>query len=301
MKKKIMGLLTLIILSSLFLSISVSAQYKFGASVLNRQNIYSCILEDYLKESAEKLNIDITVMDGQNDSNVQMNQVQNFITSGVDAILLAPCSIDGAKGAYKLASDANIPVLTFDCGAPGNYVAHVGTDNYKGGVLAAKYIAEELLENQEGKVAFVGYVEIEPCLYREEGFFDTIKNYPLIEVVDSQNCSGSVEKAISITQNMLLKHDELDAIFYIGDPFAIAGYQVVKSAKRNVKIVGFDASPDVVAEIKKDNGILVATVAQDAEGIASTVVEYAVKYLNGEEVPKETLIEGYIVDFENTE
>jgi len=302
MSKKIISLLILVITLSIILSLSISgvcAKLSFGASVLNRQNIYSCILEDYLKEAAKNLDVDIVVMDGQNDSSKQIDQVQDFITSGVDAILLAPASIDGAKGAYKLAKEAGVPVFTFDCGAPGDFIAHVGTDNYKGGILAAKYIAEEILKNQSGKIAFVGYKEIEPCVYREEGFFDTIKKYPNIEVIDIQNCSGSVEKAISITQNMLLKHEDLEAIFYIGDPFAIAGYQVVKSEKRDVKIVGFDASPDVVAEIKKDNGILVATVAQDAKGIASTIVKYAVDHLNGKEVPQTTLIEGYIVDLKN--
>ena len=108
MINKKFSLFTLVIILVIILSLSISASAKlsFGASVLNRQNIYSCILEDYLKEAAKNLDVDIVVMDGQNDSSKQIDQVQDFITSGVDAILLAPASIDGAKGAYKLAKEA---------------------------------------------------------------------------------------------------------------------------------------------------------------------------------------------------
>ena len=178
--------------------VNTFAKTTVGVSLLTREHVYYNFLEQYLKEEAEKLDVDIIVMDGNFDSSVQMNQIQNFIVEGVDAILLAPASISGAEGSFKLAKEAGIPLLTFDVSAPGDYVAHVGTDNYAGGKLAGKYMAEEVLEDQSGKVVIVTYSEIEACVFREEGFVEVINQYPDIEVIAIQNFYGSIKKAANV-------------------------------------------------------------------------------------------------------
>jgi len=73
----------------------------------------------------------------------QMAQVQDFIIQGVDAIILSPVSEAGGEPPFKLAQKANIPVFTMDTTTTGEIVAHVATDNYKGGQLAGEYMAGE--------------------------------------------------------------------------------------------------------------------------------------------------------------
>ncbi len=97
--KKFTSLLTLIIVLSIVLSLTIGvfAKTTVGVSLLTREHVYYNFLENYLKEEAKNLDVDIIIMDGKFDSNIQMNQVQDFITSGVDAILLSPASISGAE------------------------------------------------------------------------------------------------------------------------------------------------------------------------------------------------------------
>ncbi len=300
--RKITSLLTIILILSIVLSLSIGvfAKTTLGVSLLTREHVYYNFLEKYLKEEAKNLDIDIIIMDGKFDSNIQMNQVQDFITLGVDAILISPVSVSGAQGSYKLAKEAGIPVFTFDASAPGDFIAHVGTDNFKGGEVAGRYMAENLLKDQTGKVVIVTYSEIEGCVFREEGFCKVISEYPNIEVIDIQNCSGSMEKAANITQDMLLKYDDIDGLFGVGDPFAMGAYQVIRAAGREIPIVAFDGNPEGLAEIKK-GGIWKADVAQDPKKVAITVLNYAVDYINGKEVPHLTLVEPFLIDINNVE
>lgn len=302
MSKKMKNVLNVAVILSIVVlfGLNACAETKIGVSLLTREHVYYNFLEQYLEEEAEKLNVDLIIMDGNFDSNVQMNQIQNFIVEGVDAILLAPASISGAEGCYNLAKDAGIPILTFDVSAPGDYVAHVGTDNYAGGKLAGKYMAENILEDQKGNVVIVTYSEIEACVFREEGFVEVINEYPDIEILDIQNCSGSMEKAANVTQDMLLKYDKIDGLFGVGDPFAMGAYQSIRAAGREIPIVAFDANPEGLAEIKK-GGLWKADVGQDPQKVAQTVLNYAVDYLNGKEIPKETLVEPFVVDIENVD
>jgi ribose transport system substrate-binding protein len=302
MSKKMKNILNVAVILSIVVlfGLNVCAETTIGVSLLTREHVYYNFLEQYLEEEAEKLNVDLIIMDGNFDSNVQMNQIQNFIVEGVDAILLAPASISGAEGCYNLAKDAGIPILTFDVSAPGDYVAHVGTDNYAGGKLAGKYMAENILEDQKGNVVIVTYSEIEACVFREEGFVEVINEYPDIEILDIQNCSGSMEKAANVTQDMLLKYDQIDGLFGVGDPFAMGAYQSIRAAGREIPIVAFDANPEGLAEIKK-GGLWKADVGQDPQKVAQTVLNYAVDYLNGKEIPKETLVEPFVVDIENVD
>ena len=81
----------------------------------------------------------------ENDREGQINVVQEFITKRVDGICLAPLDSQSLVPVVEEAAEANIPVVVFDSGLdgdPSNYVTYVATDNYNGGVLAARRLAE---------------------------------------------------------------------------------------------------------------------------------------------------------------
>jgi ABC-type sugar transport system substrate-binding protein len=81
----------------------------------------------------------------ESDRDMQISLVQSFITSKVDGICLAPLDSRSLAPAVKEASAAGIPVVIFDSGLDEDvYVSYVATDNYQGGVLAARRMAEAL-------------------------------------------------------------------------------------------------------------------------------------------------------------
>ncbi len=301
MKSKSSFILASILILMLSLSLFVEAKgITVGISLLTREHVYYNTLENAAKDEAQKLGFDLIVCDANFDSAKQMAQVQDFIIQGVDAIILSPVSEAGGEPAIKLAQKANIPVFTMDTTTAGDIVAHVATDNYKGGQLAGEYMAEKVLVDKKGKVAVVTYSEIEACVKREEGFKEIIATYPDIEILDVQNCSGSAEKAANVTQDMLLKHPELDAIFAVGDPFAMGALSAIRAAGREVQLVGFDGNPEGIEEIKKRE-LWIADVAQDPDKTARTTLNLVKDVLEGKSVPRLTLNAPFIIDDSNVD
>jgi ABC-type sugar transport system substrate-binding protein len=82
----------------------------------------------------------------ENDTEGQINVVQNFVSKKVHGICLAPNDSTALVDAVKLAKSSGIPVVIFDSGLDdeGSFVSYVATDNYHGGVLAARRLAEVL-------------------------------------------------------------------------------------------------------------------------------------------------------------
>ena len=192
-----------------------------GVSLLNSTHVFYNSIESAMEEQAKEYGWTLDVQDAAGDANKQLGQVQDFITKKVDAIVIAPTNSAGSKSMIDLADKAGIPVFTMDIASDGKPVTHVATDNKKGGQLAAEYVVNNILTDKKGTAAVITYSEIESCVDREKGFTDYLKeNAPDIKVVDVQNYSGDQQKAADVMQNMLLKNDNIDVVFCVGDPAA---------------------------------------------------------------------------------
>lgn len=283
---------------------TASAEKKItvGVSLLTRQHVFYNSIESALESKAQELGVTVDIQDANQDASKQLSQVQDFITKKVDAIILCPTNSAGSKSMVELAEKANIPVLTMDIPSDGETVCHVSTDNHKGGELAAEYMVKNALEEAKGNVAVITYSEIEGCVEREKGFTEWIdSNAPDVKVVDVQNYSGDQSKAADVMQNMLQKYADLDAVFCVGDPAAMGALSSIKAANREVKIIGFDGNPEGVAEIKKENSLWIADVAQDPAKIGETALQSAVDTVNGKTVDSTIMISPYIIDKSNAD
>ena len=268
-------------------------------SLLNSTHVFYNSIESAMEEQAKEYGWTLDVQDAAGDANKQLGQVQDFITKKVDAIVIAPTNSAGSKSMIDLADKAGIPVFTMDIASDGKPVTHVATDNTKGGQLAAEYVVNNILTDKKGNAAVITYSEIESCVDREKGFTDYLKeNAPDIKIVDVQNYSGDQQKAADVMQNMLLKNDNIDVVFCVGDPAATGALSSITAAGAKTKIIGYDGNPEGVAEIKK-GGNWVADVAQDPAGIGKSTLEAIKKHLEGEQVDSEILIAPYIIDAKN--
>lgn len=268
-----------------------------GISIFTRTHVFYNRVEEAMQKKCDELGVKGVFMDADTDSEKQLSQVQDFITKKVDAIIICPVSTAGSNSCLELADKAGIPLLTAFTKSDGDSMCHFGTDENIGGELAGKYIEKALPDG--GEVAIITYDDVENCVLRAEGCKEYLSaNCENIKVVDEQNYQGDAEKASAITQDLLLKFPDLDLIFAVGDPAAMSAYTIVNGAGKDIKIIGYDGNPEAVNEIAKE-GVWIADVAQDPEGIGSAMIESAVKAINGEEIPKEKYIEPYIIDVEN--
>jgi len=298
MKYHIMLVITIIFL---FVSCSKKEESKsiktIGVTLLTRAHVFYRDLEEGLRSEAEKKGYKLIITAGDFDLGKQSNQIEDFITQKVDAIIVCPVDSRGVGPAIRKANEAKIPVFTADIASQeGEVVSHIASDNVAGGRLAGEYLAKVL--NGKGKVAIIGQPTVTSVLDRTQGFKDAIAKYPDIKIVADLNAEGVRDKAMQITSDVLQAHPDLNGIFGINDDSALGALDAVQQYKRlDVKIVGYDATPPARDAILKGTQ-LKADVIQNPKKIGATTIQKIHDYFSGEPVPKIVPVEVGIVDKE---
>jgi ribose transport system substrate-binding protein len=271
------------------------ATKTIGVSLLTRAHVFYKDLEEGLLTMARQNNYDLIIASAEFDLGKQTAQVEDFITRKVDAIIVCPVDSRGIGAAIKKANEAKIPVFTADIAAQeGDVVCHIASDNVAGGTLAGKYLAELL--KGKGKVAIIGQPTVTSVLDRTQGFKNALALFPNIAIVAEVNGEGVRDKAMQAAADILQAHPDLNGIFGINDDSALGALDAVMQFKRkNVFIVGYDATPPAVAAILNDTP-LKADVVQHPKQIGSVTIAQIKNYFAGIAVPKVVPVEVGIVD-----
>lgn len=260
---------------------------KIGVVLSTLNNPFFVTLKEGIEEKAKELNYELIIIDSQDDSAKELSSVEDLVTKGVDLILINPTDSDAVGNAIKIANEAKIPVVTLDRAAnSGEVVAHVASDNVKGGEMAGNFIIEKL--GGKGKVVELeGIAGTTAARERGEGFNKAVKGK--LEIVAKQTADFDRTKGLSVMENILQAQPEIQAVFAHNDEMALGALKAIEASKRNIIIVGFDAIEDAVKAVQ--DGKLSATVAQQPKLIGIFGVETASKILNGEKVEKNIPVE----------
>ncbi len=266
-------------------------------SPLTLSNPFFKVIGDHIKAEAEKNGYTVRIVDPNMDVKKQSDQIDDFISSGVTAIILVPCDRLSVGPSVQAANKAGIPVFTVDakCAAENAKIeGHVGTDNFQGGELAGKAMITAL-GDAGGKVLVLDFKKANSCVLRVAGFKKVIDAHNetatvKIEIVSELDGNGDRTKGYQSTADALQAHEDLDAIFAINDPSALGAYTAVKEAKRDdkIKIIGFDGQLDGKQAIK--DGKLYADPIQHPDKMGRQIVQLIMKYQAGEKFESETLI-----------
>ncbi|MEU4571148.1 D-ribose ABC transporter substrate-binding protein [Nonomuraea sp. ATR24] len=258
---------------------------ELGMSVSTLNNPYFVQLRDGAQEQADKLGATLTVTDAQNDASQQVNQVQNFTSQNMKAIILNPVDSDAAAPAVTAAERVNVPVIAVDRGVNGVEVAQtVASDNVAGGKLAAQELAKQMGEQGQA-VVLQGTPGTSASRDRGRGFEEGIKAFPNIQVVARQPADFDRAKGLDVMTNLLQSHPDVTGVFAENDEMALGAIRALGSrAGKQVKVVGFDGTPHGLTAVK--DGTLAATIAQQPRLLGQQAVEAAVKLARGEQVEK---------------
>lgn len=225
----------------------------------------------------------------EDDRDQQIQVVENFMTRQVSGIVLAPLDSQALVKPVNNAMQAKVPVVIMDSGLKSDkYVSFVATDNFKGGQLAGEHMGEIL--NGKGNVILLRYaVGSASTEEREAGFLDALKKFPNIKIISQDQYAGATrELAYATSQNLLNRFGrEADGIFVPCEPPTIAMTKALRDIGRaggKVKVIGFDAGSQEVADLKK--GDVQALVVQNPMKMGYLAVETLVKHLNGEKIEK---------------
>ncbi|MET4564663.1 ribose ABC transporter substrate-binding protein RbsB [Bacillus subtilis] len=257
-------------------------EFTIGLSVSTLNNPFFVSLKKGIEKEAKKRGMKVIIVDAQNDSSKQTSDVEDLIQQGVDALLINPTDSSAISTAVESANAVGVPVVTIDRSAEqGKVETLVASDNVKGGEMAAAFIADKL-----GKGAKVAELEGVPgaSATRERGSgFHNIADQKL-QVVTKQSADFDRTKGLTVMENLLQGHPDIQAVFAHNDEMALGALEAINSSGKDILVIGFDGNKDALSSIK--DGKLSATVAQQPELIGKLATEAADDILHGKKVQK---------------
>lgn len=256
-----------------------------GLSISTLNNPFFVTLKEGAEKAAKEANATLTVVDAQNDSAKQANDIEDLIQQGVDVILVNPTDSSAVTSAIESANKANIPVITVDRSADGGeVVAHIASDNVAGGKMAGEFIVEALKDGGN-IVELEGIPGSSAARERGEGFHQVIDKASNIKVVAKQAADFDRAKGLSVMENILQSQKDIKAVFAHNDEMALGALEALEAhGMKDVIVVGFDATDDAVKAVKE--GKMSATIAQKPALIGENAVKTALKVIKGETVEK---------------
>lgn len=226
--------------------------------------------------------------------------METMIDRQVDAIALAPSDKSALKIVVDRATAAKIPVVIYDSAvASDKYVTFVATDNYAAGELGADRMGQVL--RGKGKIVLVKTTPGGASTTdRENGFKHELQEkFPGIQILDERFGMASYAQSLTVAENMLTAHPDLNGIFCSNESGTAGTVQALKARGNHLKLVGFDSSPMLIDELKA--GWIDSLVIQDPFHMGDVAVEEAVHALKGEPTPKKIALPAHLVSIANLE
>jgi inositol transport system substrate-binding protein len=282
----------------LSLSAAVSAQdLKIGVAMATYDDNFLTLLRTSIKKHAEDVGVNAQIEDGKNEVGTQFNQIQNFIASGVDAIVISPVDTDATVSISDAAEAANIPLVYVNRQPinidflPDNQ-AFVASNEVDSGTLQTKEVCRIL--GGKGKVlVLMGALTDQTGIQRTKDIHDVIATPECsgMEVVAEESGLWQRFKGNNIMTNWLSAGIEFDAVIANNDEMAIGAIQALKASGINmddVVVAGVDATADALAAMEA--GDLDVTVFQDAGAQGRGALDAAISLAKGEEVEQKVWV-----------
>ncbi|MBD8555143.1 substrate-binding domain-containing protein [Rhizobium sp. CFBP 8762] len=267
------------------------AETRIGVTMTSFDNPHLTILLNGIKAQAEAdKDVTLVLEDAQLDVARQLNQVQNFVANGVNAIIVNAVDGDATAAMTAAASSAGIPLIyvnhppaELDGGDMPAGTAYVGSAERDAGLFQAKAVCG-LLGGKGKAVVLIGPLENHAALVRTKTVEEVFGSPDCkIDVIEKQTANWNRVQAQDLVTSWLTAGLEFDAVVANNDEMAIGAAQAIKSASGamdKVVIAGIDATPDGLAAM--ENGDLDVTVIQNTTQQGRIAVQTALAAAKGE-------------------
>lgn len=247
--------------------------FTIGYCINNLNDTFQTYILEAAKDAITEAGGYIEVNDGTEDTIKQQDQVNSFIAKGVDGLIVVPVDTSSMDAITNAAKNAGVPLCYVnrnpfagkeDSMPEGVY--YVGSQEIVAGRLQADRVGK-LLNGKGGVAILVGILGNEGALKRTEGNKEVLAaKYPNITVLAEQTANWQRDQAVTVTENWITTYgNTLNAILSNNDEMALGALKALEAANRkDVFVLGVDATLDGRQAVK--DGIMAATVFQDAEG-----------------------------------
>lgn len=237
--------------------------------------------------------VNVEFKDAQNDALRQRSHVEEFVSAGVDLIIISPKEAQPLTDPVARAFDAGIPVIVLDRAVLGDkFTCFIGADNKKIGKAAGQWIKKKL--NGKGQVVELkGLMTSTPGQDRHTGFREGIAGSD-IKVIFEADMEWLEPNARREMESALAVNDKIDLVFAHNDPGAHGAYLAAKATGREQEMtfVGIDGLLQE-GQAYVAQGILDVTFVYPTGG--AEAIDTALKILDGQTVPKHITLDSQII------
>nr|CAD6595823.1 rhizopine-binding protein [Rhizobium sp. Khangiran2] len=306
MKKLVLGAITAALMST------AAHAENIGVSMALFDDNFLTVLRNGMSDYVKTLEgVDLQIEDAQNDVAKQLDQINNFVASGVDAIIVNPVDTSATEAMTKAAEAAGVPLVYVNRepinvdSLPDNQ-AFVASNEQESGTLETKEVCRLLSEKGKNPAriyVMMGELSNQAAVMRTQDIKDVMKSGECqveLQIIDEQTANWSRDEAQGLMTNWLSTGEKFDAVISNNDEMALGAIQAMKAANvsmEDVIVGGVDATQDALAAMEA--GDLDVTVFQDAAGQGKGAVDAALKLAMGESVDQKVYIPFQLVTPDN--
>ena len=268
---------------------------SIGLAVSTQNNPFFVTLVEGAQKAADAAGVKLTVADAGDNAAKQTADIEDLVASGISVLIVNPVDSDAVTGAVEFAKSKGVKVIAVDRAVNGTEIeCQIASDNVLGAELATQFIVDTL-----GEGAIVAELEgvtgASAAIDRSTGFHNIAD--AKLQVVARQTANFARAEGMSVMENMLQANPDIQGVFAANDEMALGAMEAISGAGKNIMVVGFDATDDAIESIKA--GQMAGTIAQQPDLIGSTAVEYALKLIAGESIPKSVPVEVTLITKDN--
>ncbi len=277
-------------------------KYKIGFSVYYTVDEVGTMILNTMKQAAEAAGVELLVNDANYDQNAQNQAIEQWITEGVDGVILAPCDFTAVKGALDALEKANIPVVSMNPPLAGNVDSVVMIDCIEEGQMAANLLIDALkAEGKEvkGKIVYQTLPFVHPnAATRTKGFKDTFADYPDVEFIELTGTSP--EEHYTAFEGALQANPDMIGAWGLYSSATIGMNNAKKAAKSDVLLTSIDNDKPILAGIKE--GSILGSACYSGITSANWCMIQMVNILNGvQDIPAAIFYENQVVTADNVD
>ncbi len=274
-----------------------------GVSMAKFDDNFLTVLRNGIQKYADDQGHSVQIEDAQDDVAKQLDQINNFIASGVDAIIVNPVDTSATQAMSDAAAAANVPLVYVNRQPinvdtlPDNQ-AFVASNEVESGTLetieVCRIFAEDQGKTEANVYVMMGQLSNQAAQQRTADIHDVMdggKCAVKLNIIDEQTANWSRDEAQNLMTNWLSTATAFDGVISNNDEMAIGAIQAMKAAGLDMGTIvvgGVDATQDALAAMQA--GDLDVTVFQNAAAQGSGALDAAIKLAKGEAVDQKVYI-----------
>jgi inositol transport system substrate-binding protein len=273
-----------------------------GVSMALFDDNFLTVLRNGIQADADARGLSVQIEDAQNDVAKQLDQINNFIASGVSAIIVNPVDTSATQAMSDAAAAAGVPLVYVNRqpinvdSLPDNqaFVASNEVDSSSQGFVEQCNQWAAAGKTEVSVYVMQGELSNQAAVQRTQNYYDMMdggKCAVKVTVIDQQTANWSRDQAQSLMTNWLSTGAPFDGILANNDEMAIGAIQAMKAAGIDmaaVSVSGVDATQDALSAMQA--GDLDVTVFQNAAGQGAGALDAATKLAADESVDQKVYI-----------